>query len=182
MLTLGILCLLGIAFYSGARRGLAMQLVYSGGYLISYFVAQSNYQKLAPKLELLVPYPSITENSEMIFYKQDIALELDKAFYAVVAFLIILFAGWIVTRFIAIFLRRLTFVPLLKQMDWLAGGVLCLIVVYVAIFLLLTVASYVPLDVIQNQFAASDLAQGIVADTPILTKQIESLWINNIIG
>lgn len=182
MLTLGILCLLGIAFYSGARRGLAMQLVYSGGYFISYLVAQANYQKLAPRLELLIPYPSITEDSKMIFYNQDIALELDQAFYAAVAFLLILFTGWMITRFLAIFLRKLTFIPILKQFDWIAGGALCLIVAYVGIFLLLTVASYVPIDAVQHQFEASTLARDIVSGTPILTKQIESLWITRMIG
>lgn len=182
MLTFGILLLLGIAFYSGARRGLAMQLLYSGGYLVSYLVAQANYKKLAPQLEMLIPYPSVTENSHMVFFDQDISLDLDQAFYAGAAFLLILFIGWAITRFVGIFLKKLTFIPLLKQFDWLAGGALCFLIVYIGIFLILTIVSFIPVDLIQGQFESSGLARFIVDNTPVFSQEIRSLWVTDIIG
>lgn len=182
MLTLCILVLLGIGFYSGARRGFALQMVYSAGYFISFLVAQSNYKKLTPQLELLIPYPAVTENSKMIFFDQETALDLDKAFYSAAAFLMILFVGWLATRFIAIFVRKLTFIPLLKQADWLFGGFMCFAVVYIGIFLILTILTYIPMDVIQNQFETSGLARGIVENTPVFTKEIHTLWVTDMIG
>lgn len=38
MLTILILLLLAFGFYTGAKRGLILQVLYSVGYLISYFV------------------------------------------------------------------------------------------------------------------------------------------------
>lgn len=182
MLTIGILLLLFIAFYGGARRGLTMQLAYTAGYFITFIVARSNYQALAPKLELLIPYPAVTQDSQMVFFDQTISLELDQAFYAGVAFLLILLAGWLITRFIAVFLKKLTYIPILKQFDWLAGGALSFIVVYVGIFLVLTIASFIPVEAIQGQFAASGVARGIVENTPILSNMIQNLWVTDIIG
>ncbi|MHC5374926.1 CvpA family protein [Enterococcus sp. LJL120] len=182
MLTLGILLLLGIAFYSGARRGLAMQLVYTVGYFATFIIARTYYQDLAPSLELLIPYPAVTENATMVFFDQQISLNLDQAFYAATAFLIITFIGWLATRFIAIFFKKLTYIPILKQFDWVAGGILSFIVVYVGIFLILTIASYVPMEAVQNQFERSEVARSIVTNTPILSSMMENLWVTQIIG
>ena len=44
MLTILILLLLAFGFYTGAKRGLILQVLYSVGYLISYFVARTYYK------------------------------------------------------------------------------------------------------------------------------------------
>ncbi|MDH6364567.1 putative membrane protein required for colicin V production [Enterococcus sp. PF1-24] len=181
MLTVGILILLAIAFYSGARRGLVLQATYTLGYFISYIVARMNYRELGEKLELLIPYPSATQDSQMVFFSQEQALDLAGAFYAGVAFLLILGIGWLATRFIAIFFRELLFVSVAKKLDGLLGGILCAVVVYLGIFFILTIASYIPIPMIQSQFE-SGLARTIVEHTPIFSKQILQLWVTDIIG
>ena len=165
MLTILILLLLAFGFYTGAKRGLILQVLYSVGYLISYFVARTYYKEVASHLEL---------------YIQEISLDLDKAFYSAVAFLLLLFAGWLVVRFLAIFLHGLTFIPVLKQVNGLLGGVLSVLVLYVGLFLVLATASMIPSDIVQNQFRSSGLARGIVKNTPILTKQAYELWVEPI--
>lgn len=99
MLTILILLLLAFGFYTGAKRGLILQVLYSVGYLISYFVARTYYKEVASHLELYIPYPSVTPTSKLVFFNQEISLDLDKAFYSAVAFLLLLFAGWLVVRF-----------------------------------------------------------------------------------
>ena len=101
MLTILILLLLAFGFYTGAKRGLILQVLYSVGYLISYFVARTYYKEVASHLELYIPYPSVTPTSKLVFFNQEISLDLDKAFYSAVAFLLLLFAGWLVVRFLA---------------------------------------------------------------------------------
>lgn len=182
MLTLLILIILAVGFYSGAKRGFVLQILYSVGYLISYMVAKSNYKSLASHLELYIPYPSATQETKLVFFNQEIVLELDQAFYGAVAFLIILFAGWLIVRFAAIFARGLTFMPILKQADWVAGGVLSMVVLYVGIFLVLNAASMIPVDFIQNQFESSGLARFMIKDTPIFSKQIYNLWVEQMIN
>lgn len=182
MVTLGIFVLLAIAFYSGSRRGLALQLVYTGGYFISYLVAKAYYQSLGEALELFVPYPSVSADTNLVFFDMVTALELDRAFYAAVAFVLILFIGWIVTRFIGIFARRLMFIPILKQFYWLAGGVVSVVIMYIGIFIFLSLLSMIPLDAIQNLFSPGSFPKFMVEKTPIFSKEMYELWINKIIN
>lgn len=181
MLTLLILLLLAIGFYTGARRGLILQVLYTFGYLCSYFIAKSYYKSLASHLELFIPYPSPTADTKLVFFNQEITLDLDQAFYGAVAFLLILAAGWLVVRFLAIFAHGLVFVPVLKQANWLAGGLISLIIMYIGIFLVLSMVSMLPVDGIQNQFKSSGLARYIIENTPIFSKQIYHLWVEQMI-
>lgn len=180
MLSLGIIIILVINFYGGARRGLVLQIVMTGGYLLSYIVARLYYLKLGAHLELFIPYPSATENSQFAFFDHALGLELDKAFYNAVAFMLILFIGWLVTRFIGRLLNSLTFFPIIKQANYLGGGILSVLVAYIAIFLILYVLAMIPMDTIQEMLKNSSLAQFIVKHTPILSNQIYNWWIGTI--
>ena len=82
--------------------------------------------------------------------------------------------------FRSIFLHGLTFIPVLKQVNGLLGGVLSVLVLYVGLFLVLATASMITSDIVQNQFRSSGLARGIVKNTPILTKQAYELWVEPI--
>ena len=181
MLNLLILFILLIAFFSGARRGFTMQIFYTIGYILSFFSAQYFYKSLASHLELYIPYPAVTSNTQMAFFEQAFSFRLDEAFYAGVAFLLILFAGGLITRFIGIFVHSLTYIPILRQVDWIAGGLLSVVLAYITIFLLLSLLSFVPVTAIQNQFSGHSLARFIVEKTPFLTEQIQNLWITNVI-
>lgn len=181
MLTLLILLLLAIGFYTGMKRGLVLQIVYTVGYFFVYLIARTFYQSLAAKLTLYIPYPSPTAETKLVLFNQNITLDLDQAFYGAVAFLLILFFGWLVVRFLAIFVHGLTFVPIIKQANGLAGGLLSLLVMYVGIFLVLMMLSMIPTDSVQNQFKHSGLAQFIVRDTPVFSKQIYHLWVEKMI-
>ncbi len=55
MLSLLILFLLLIAFFSGARRGFALQVILAIGYVLSFIAAQHFYKPLASHLELFIP-------------------------------------------------------------------------------------------------------------------------------
>lgn len=181
MLTLLIILVLGMGFYTGTKRGLILQILYTFGYLITYFIARTQYKNLASHLELYVPYPSATPDTKLVFFNQEVTLELDKAFYGAVAFLLILFFGWLVIRFFAIFAHGLVFVPILREGNWLAGGLVNFLVVYVGLFLILSAVSMIPIDFIQNQFKNNGFARFIVQDTPIFSKQMYHLWIEQMI-
>lgn len=181
MLTLLILLLLAIGFYTGAKRGLILQILYTFGYLCSYLIAKTYYKSLASHLELYIPYPSPTADTKLVFFKQELTLELDQAFYGAVAFLFIIAAGWLVVRFLAIFAHGLVFIPVVKQANWLAGGLISLLVIYIGVFLVLSMVSLLPVDAVQNQFKHSGLARFIVKNTPLFSKQIYYLWIEQMI-
>ena len=180
MLTILIIFVLAIGFYSGARRGLVLQIILTLGYFVSYVFAKKYYLVLAKKLELIVPYPTPTAASKLVFFKGETVFKLDEAFYAGVAFLLILVVGWLATRFIGMFMHNLTFFPVVKQLNSLGGGLLSAIMVYLALFMVLLILSLIPVDFIQALFRQSKLAHFIVESTPYFSKQVLQLWMSGI--
>ncbi|KRN27457.1 integral inner membrane protein [Lactobacillus selangorensis] len=177
MLDLLIIILLLYAIYAGARRGIALQLVYTIGYLLSFGLARLFFRQLGPSLELWIPYPSATLASDFTFFSSKVGLTLDKSFYAGIAFLMILFAGWLVTRFVAIFFHQLTYVPFKKHINHIGGGLLGFLVVYCGITLVLSLLAVIPITAIQSLLAHSFLAGLMIQHTPILSHQIWTWWL-----
>lgn len=180
MLTFILIIAMAIGFYTGVRRGLVLQVVLSVGFLISFNFAKKYYLTLGKKLELLVPYPTPTAESKLVFFKGETVFQLDQAFYAGLAFILILAIGWLATRFIGLLAHNLTFVPLVKEANLLGGGLLSLAMVYLACFFVLLMMSMVPVDFIQNLFKESGLARFMVDRTPYFSKQVLGLWLNAI--
>ncbi|ALV22897.1 MULTISPECIES: CvpA family protein [Carnobacterium] len=177
LMTIAIIVILAIGVYGGARRGLLLQLVMTVGYVAAYIVAGRYYKELGSHLELLIPYPAAAENSQFLFYNQTIGFNLDQAFYNGIAFVLILFIGWLLTRFIGGLLNSIMFIPVLKQLNTLGGAALAFAVTYVGIFLILVLLTMLPMDSVQTAFSNSSLASTIVEKTPVLSQQIYDWWI-----
>lgn len=179
LMTILIVVILAIGAYGGARRGLILQFVLTVGYFVSYLLASKYHQALGSHLELIVPYPSASESSQFVFYDQALGFNLDGAFYNGVAFLIILFVGWLVTRFIGGLLNVVTFIPVIKQLNAIGGAVLNFFVSYVAVFLILFLLTMLPIDSVQEAFSNSWLARTILEDTPVISSQLYNMWIES---
>lgn len=177
MLTWIILIALFVGIYAGVRRGLVLQVVYSVGYILSFIVAKSYYLELSKYLEMLVPYSQPGIGDEMLYYDTFQKLHLDLAFYNALSFLIIILAGWLLTRIIGYMLNSLTFLPLIKQVNNLGGAVLGFLMQYFGIFLFLTFLTFIPFDFIQSQLAESGLADWIIVNTPYLSSMIYEWWV-----
>ncbi|GCF92249.1 colicin V production protein CvpA [Enterococcus florum] len=182
MLTLIILFFLLISFYTGYRRGTAYQLFFTIGYAISFILALFFYKGLGERLDLFVPYPSVTSESTMVFYTVEQGFELDKAFYAGVAFMSIILIGWLITHLIAVFFKNLLFRVLFAKYDGLIAGAISVFLSYMLIFLLLKLASFIPLALVQNALDGSGLAIFIVEHSLFLSPAFETLWVSRIIG
>lgn len=177
MLTIIIVILLFWGVYTGVRRGLILQVVYTVGYFLSFVIARNYYVLVADKINLLVPYPSIEFGKELVFYNEQVSFILDQAFYNGLAFVLILAAGWLVTRIVGSMLNSLAFLPIIKTLNNLGGGILGFLIQYIGIFLVLTLASMMPVDIIQQQFSESELAYRIVSDTPYISQAIYEWWV-----
>ncbi|MGY3751109.1 CvpA family protein [Vagococcus acidifermentans] len=182
MLTLGIICILAVNFYIGFRRGLMLQLIYTGGYLLTFLAAKFFYRSLAAHLELLIPYPSPQMDSSLVLFDQSLLFDLDKSFYAAAAFIIILVIGWLVTKLFGVLSYGVTFIPILRTGNALAGGVLNAAVMVIVLSVLLTAVAMIPVDVIQQQFKNSLLARLMVEHTPIISHLLKTWWITDIIS
>lgn len=179
ILTVVILFVLLLSLYSGARRGLVLQLVLTIGYAVSFWFALTYYQHLSEYAEMLIPYPTPTSSTSnpFVLYGMDFLFNLDGAFYKGVSFILILFAGWLVTRLIGGLFNFLADIPVVRTLNAIGGAILSFFVHYVGLFLVLLVLSTVPLPIIQNQFEASNVARNIVTTTPELSTQFYDWWI-----
>ncbi|MEH7122740.1 CvpA family protein [Bacillus sp. JJ1532] len=178
MLDLAILIILIIGFFVGLKRGFILQLIHLVGFIIAFIVAHMYFEKLAPKLTLWVPYPNLQSNSTMRMLFDQVNLE--DAYYRAIAFVVIFFAVKIVLQMIGSMLDFVAHLPVLKQLNVWAGGILGFIEIYLIMFILLYIAALVPVDSIQNAINESFMAKGIVKNTPIFSQAIKEMWIEYI--
>nr|WP_216691331.1 CvpA family protein [Enterococcus innesii] len=183
MIGLFVLVLLLAAFYGGARRGTSLQLVSVLGYLI-FFLCSCELPRNCEKIELYVPYMSVTADSKLKYYDMELALDLDKAYYAAIAFVMVLFAGWLITKLLVIFADSLRYKRLrfLGGYDWAVAGVLNVILMYINLYMFFMILSMIPFATIQNLFETSGTANFIVDRSPILSDYFYRLWITDVIG
>ncbi|KRN23051.1 CvpA family protein [Lacticaseibacillus camelliae] len=176
MLSFAIIVFLAYFFYAGAERGLWLQLVHVGGYLVSLGLAALLYQPVAKLLSLWVPYPSATQSSHFVFFSNRVGLTLDDAFYRGIAFLLVLAVGWLLTRFGALWVHDLKYRKA-DRASFITGGLLNLVMGYVFLFLVLYVVALIPLAGLQNMLANSFLARTIVRYSLGLTNWVTALWL-----
>jgi uncharacterized membrane protein required for colicin V production len=175
MLDLAIIIFLIIGFFVGLKRGFILQLVHLIGFIIAYVAANSYYDELAPKLTLWIPYPNFGNVSSLKILTD--SSNMESSFYRAIAFVIIFFAVKVLLQIIGSMLDFVAHLPILRQLNVWAGGLLGFIEVYLVIFILLYISALVPIEFFQNGLEDSVMAKAIVNHTPVLSQQIKSLWI-----
>lgn len=175
MLDLAVLIILVFGFLIGLKRGFILQLIHLTGFIISFIVAYLYYNKLAPVLTLWVPYPNLSSNSTLSFLFDNVNLE--DAYYRAISFVVIFFAVRILLQIIGSMLDFIAQIPILKQLNIWAGGILGFIEVYLIMFIILFIAALLPIESIQTALTGSILAEFIVKQTPILSQLVQDLWI-----
>ena len=179
ILNLIILVALAWAFMVGYSRGFILQLIYTAGTFVAFFVAVTNYKNLAQQISSWVPFSSATEGSHLLIFSDKLLFQLDEAFYAGVAFLMIFVAVYTIVRLLGIFLRFTT--GPLGRKGKLIAGLLSFATTYFGLQMLLVTLSLVPLASVQSQIYASSLAHLLVLHTPISSGLLQNLFIENIV-
>ena len=182
MISLVILLILAWSFYIGYSRGIVLQTYYTISAVVSAIIAGLLYQSLGEQINLLVPYASAQEGTFTYFFPSRQLFQLDKVFYAGLAYLVIYTIVYSVARFIGIFIHL---VPNKKANErWynVASGVLALCVTLFGIQMFLTVLATIPLPVVQNHLNTSSIARFIISHTPITSGVLKQLWVTKIIG
>ena len=121
-----------------------MQLIHLTGFIIAYIVANIYYDDLAPKLTLWIPYPNFGENSTLKLLTN--SSDMEAAFYRAIAFVIIFFAVKILLQIIGTMLNFIAHLPILRQLNVWAGGILGFCEVYLIVFILLYIAAVIPIE------------------------------------
>jgi uncharacterized membrane protein required for colicin V production len=180
MIGLVIFVILLFAFYEGARRGTALQIIYTLGFFLSFLVARAYYQPIGERIELYVPYLSVSPETTMTMYTQEYSFDLGKAYYAGIAFIALVFVGWLLTKFIGILSSGLRFIEVFPK-DWILSGTLNVIIAYTIIMMIFVLLTTIPIDFIQQQFEEGKIGRTIVEKTPVLSNLFEKLWFTDII-
>lgn len=177
MLDFIVFILLLLGFIIGIKRGFILQTIHMIGFFVSFIVAYMYHDELAPKLILWIPYPHFGSDTTLQWFFD--AVNLEAAYYRAIAFVLIFFAVKIALRIIGSMLDFIAQVPIIRTLNIWAGGALGFIEVYLFIFIILFIGALLPIESIQNALNDSILARTIVDHTPVLSKQIKSIWFDN---
>ncbi|WP_027955195.1 CvpA family protein [Halobacillus kuroshimensis] len=180
MIDLLLLFLLFIGILTGLKRGFILQLFHLIGFIVAFVVAVIYYDDLSPKLTLWVPYPELPADATWAVFLDNLPLE--QAFYNAVAFAILFFGAKIVLHIIASMLDFVSELPILNSLNTLLGGILGFVENYVILFVVLYIAALVPVAGVQSALDGSLLAQLIIEHTPVLSNELENLWIEHVAG
>lgn len=158
ILTIIILLLLGTALFRGFHRGFVIEMLRLIGTVGVLIFARLLYQPLGTTIASILTTLHLVTTSTV----STLVINM-------VAFFILTSLGWAVIRMLARISRSVTWIPVIKQVNSLAGGVVAFLISYLVIFVVLSLANLFNTTFIQTQMAASPVATFIVKETPGLT-------------
>lgn len=167
MITLVIILLLILAFRYGWKRGLLMTLLNMAGYIIVFLLSIFLAKPFGKELSFI--FPTLCKN-----------YIVQEMFYNMLAFWIIAIVGGIVYRVLARTVNGITKLPLISQVNAIAGALLSTLLMYVVIFFALLFMAVWPDSNVKNSIQESTVAEWILQKTPLLSYQmIENHQIQN---
>lgn len=172
VLSLIILAILIFGFRRGYRRGLVLQILNTIGYLIVWIVARFGAKPLASGIGQFVGNLSLNSSVSTVTASQSSSFFLNG-----IAFSAILTVGYFIVHRVANLLNKVTWLPVIHQVNSLAGGLINLVIRYVVVFLTLNLLILLPITGFQQSYQASPVAQWIVKQTPVLSKQVFNWWL-----
>ncbi|AMV60554.1 putative colicin V production protein [Pediococcus damnosus] len=165
LLSIIIIAILLWKFTSGLHKGFVVELLYTIGYFAVFIFAKV----------LCGPVASLLSTS----FSNNQSSAGNTAVMSSVSFIILMAIGWLLVRLIARWSRLITWIPVIKQVNGLAGGIVSIIIAYFVIFILLSVSQFLPNDAYQAQLSDSPVAQFIVKKTPGISSDILNKYILN---
>lgn len=170
-----IVILLIIGFIIGLNRGFIMEVLHLFGSIVAFIVAALYYDDFASRITLWIPYPDFGDNPALQMFFD--VINAEDAYYKGIAFVLIFFLTKILLQILANMLDFMARIPILRQLNVWAGGILGFIEIYLIIFIILYIGALLPIDFIQTAIDGSGLAKGIIEKTPIVSSQIKEMWL-----
>lgn len=159
ILSIIIIALLILSITRGYHRGLIRELLFSIGTLLVFLLALFYDAQLGDALLKLT--------------KQGDPSDPFAAFVAQsIAFWVIMLLGNILLRWLARLSQSVTWLPVIKQANGLGGAIISVLIMYLGIFLALSLLNIITPDWFINQYNASHVGRFIVERTPIVSQQM----------
>lgn len=180
MISLVLLLVFSWQFYIGYSRGLVLQLYYSAASIVAFVGASFYYKRLADALTLWVPYSSPTEDAQMSFFQSVNIFELDRVFYAGVAFIIIYCLLYLLLRLLGVVMHFFNLQVFDDRKYSLLSGVLAVLLLMGFMSMVLTVVATLPLTFIQT-FLGNNWLLRLLIHLPGLSHLLQALWVTAIL-
>lgn len=176
MLNIVIIAILLISFWVGLKRGFILQIIHLASFLVSIFVAYTLYKDVASYLRLWIPYPSFSADGIVPLLLE--AVPLETFYYNAIAFVLLFFATKIVLNMVAKLLNFVKYIPFLRTVNGVLGGILCFVQFYFILFVLLHVSNLLPIEAVQEEIGQSFIANVIMNHTPIFSNMLDDFRAN----
>lgn len=161
--TWGIIIILALGVISGYQRGFVSVVMSLLAYIVAWLIATIFSQTLAEFL-----FHAFTSSSS-------VAVPIPRMLSGVV-FLVLFSISYSVVRRIGRDLNLITRLPVIHSVNALVGAAINFIVRYLLLFLVLNILLLFPNQWIQTQYQTSPVAQNIVKNTPVMSKQLLQSW------
>ncbi|MHA8110921.1 CvpA family protein [Lactobacillaceae bacterium Melli_B4] len=159
MLTIIILVLMGFSIIVGWRRGFVAGLVSLGNYLISFWIAWHFSHGLS---KLLISALS----------------NIDQSLLNGIGFFITFFISYLVLNHVSRIFKTMAKLPVLRQLNGILGALVGFLMGYFLIFIALTILVKANQPWFVQYYPHDHLAQMIVNQTPIMTREVVDRWLN----
>lgn len=167
-------------FYLGYSRGLAKQVYLVFALVVSFVLAQLNYLGVANKLTLWVPYTQAVEEKNLPYFAEVSIFEMDKVFYAGVAFLFIFLGSYLVLRLLSLLLHLFPLEKLDRPgLNAISGG-LSLLVTVVFWGTTAKLLATLPFDQVQRVLEANIFLKSLI-NLPLLSQLLYQLWVTKVL-
>lgn len=170
MVTLLILFGLIMGILTGYRRGIVLQLVHIAGLIAALVIALRYYQPLGDELRLLIPFPQLSEGSEVTILNEEYGREM--VFYRGIAFVGLFILTKIIAQMIGSMLDFLANLPILHFFNQWLGALFGFIEVVIIIVVLLHFGALLQWDFLQTAIQNSSLAQWFFEKTPVISARL----------
>jgi uncharacterized membrane protein required for colicin V production len=168
-----ILILLLVSVWRGYRQGLVGQLVRLASFIVSFVVAFIYYRPFAAQLAEWLPLSKLKVSGS--FGAVAGAPLVQHALYNIVAFALLAFVAGAVVRLIGGLLEGIADLPVLSIVNRLAGAVIGFVKIGLVLFLILAVASVLPVPTIQQTLNHSLFASYAASSSSDLLQWIKEL-------
>ncbi|MCP0885985.1 CvpA family protein [Ligilactobacillus sp. WILCCON 0076] len=171
IISLIIIILLILAFRHGIRKGLVLPILNFIGYILVLFISLHFATSFGDFLATRLPDLGGSTSTSILGIAN---ISISQLIYRVLAFWIIILAGGIVFRFVARVINGVFKLPLLSQLNSLIGGILSLVVMYIAIFFGVLILSTGPTESIKASVTSAPVANFILEKTPLFSQALAS--------
>ncbi len=167
-----IILILLLAFRYGYKRGLIKTLLSILGYVIVLLLSLYFSGPLGGFLTKYMPALDKTDGNQLVNSSDSLTI----IFYRVLAFWILAIILGIILRFITQTFSSVTNLPVLSQINSLTGGLVWFLAAYILVFLGLLLLATSPTKNIQGSLVRSPVAEYIMKETPVFSRQVLDHW------